>query len=704
VFGILAGGLALLLGLLFVLLIHGSRAAVLESTERLFGAAAREIEERLARHLAGAEEAVRDFETELRSGTVQPDDPLSVESALFAALLRRPDLAEATLTTGTLIGDEEGGAARLAEAGRGQISVARSPAGGIATRRVHQEEGGFVADVRDRAVGAGLLDAPLARAEGPPPEDPSRHLTFRTPASAPFRGRLLWSDLHRSALDADLPEERRRVVVAVQKAIETREGTFAGVLRVSLTADRLDRLTAIRIGRARGPDPHRIFLCDRDGRLIAPGGRLEETPNGLRVRADDVPADIARALAQPALAEPASEEAPRLVRFAGGGTNYLLALRLLPSTQDWVIGILVPEEYYLGDLAAMRRRLLAAALVLMTLIVAAGGAALRAVGRSLGQIVAEAGEVRSFHFAAASRRSVFREVREVLESLERAKTALRALGKYVPVDLVRELYEDGREPRLGGELREVSVMFTDVKDFTAFAEALPPDELASVMGDYFEAMTRAVHGSRGIVDKYIGDAVMALWNAPTRAPDHPLLACRTALACLEAERGLQATPAWAGRPRIATRVGLHRDVVMVGHFGAPDRINYTAMGDGVNLASRLEGLNKHYGTSIIASEAVVEVARDAFSFRLLDRVAVKGKAKGVRIYELLGSKGPRDPVFERYEHALAAYFARDFVEAATILEAQLGDGPSRALRERCEALRRSPPPEDWEGVFAFTAK
>jgi adenylate cyclase len=189
---------------------------------------------------------------------------------------------------------------------------------------------------------------------------------------------------------------------------------------------------------------------------------------------------------------------------------------------------------------------------------------------------------------------------------------------------------------------------------------------------------------------------MALWNAPTSAAEHARRACRAALGCREAVRGLD--------PRLATRFGLHRDPVMVGHFGAPDRMSYTAMGDGVNLASRLEGLNKRYGTSIIASETIFEAAREEFSFRLLDRVAVKGKAKGVRIYELLGPRGPAPAAVERYEGALALYFARRFDEAMAALAGCGDDRPSAALHERCATLARTPPPATWDGVWVFEEK
>src|SRR5258708_35025083 len=145
-------------------------------------------------------------------------------------------------------------------------------------------------------------------------------------------------------------------------------------------------------------------------------------------------------------------------------------------------------------------------------------------------------------------------------------------------------------------------------------------------------MTAVVRWAGGSVDKFIGDAVMAIWNAPTPRPGHARLACRAALGCIEATRALFASVAWAGLPVLRTRFGLHRDRVMVGHFGSPERLSYTALGDGANLAARLESLCKQYGVAVLASEAVEEEARAEVQFRLLDRGAVKGKTIGGRRY------------------------------------------------------------------------
>jgi adenylate cyclase len=313
--------------------------------------------------------------------------------------------------------------------------------------------------------------------------------------------------------------------------------------------------------------------------------------------------------------------------------------------------------------------------------------------------------VRGFDFSAGQPRTLFRDVELILESLERAKTIMRALGRYVPVELVRELFNANQEPVLGGRQQELSIMFTDIKGFTSLAEKVTPDELARKLGAYLEAMTNAVHAHSGVIDKFIGDAVMAMWNAPTPTPGHAEKACRAALACAEATARLYASPQWQGLPPLVTRFGIHKDTVMVGHFGAPDRMSFTALGDGVNLASRLESLCKQYDVTVLVSQAVVDEARHAFVFRGVDVVAVKGKSQGVRVYELLGPVGMAlPPEMAVHQAALGAYLQRDFARACQLLAPQLHDGPSRVLSERCSHLSMHPPPPGWDGVWVATSK
>ena len=715
VFGLSLLGLAAVLALLFYLVFQLSRETLIESSERIRDGASREIGERVTSFLATAPDAVEQFQQEIDQGLVDARDPYATEPALLTLLLSAGDITEITLTYGKKIGFAEDGALQLAATPRGQVSVVRglSDKGEARfwSRHIHQENGGFVSDRRECEAASRFSTLPLRRESGAVISDPTLHATFTTPAQQNFAGRLLWSDLHWSQLDADLPEAQRRVEVSVQQVVTDGAGEFLGVLRVGLLAQQLDRAVQLKLAAVGQADPHRIFICDLAGHLItrlSPSDRLEDLDGDLRVAPASLPPEIAGALENSSLRAVDEKRPSSSGHFHFGGQEFLTTFRALPGTQEWIVGIVVPRSYYLGGLSTIRDRLLAVSLGIMALLVAGGTFILRRVRRGLAQIVGESVTMNAFEFSPAPTVSSFRDVSDVLESLEKTKTAMRAMSKYVPVDLVRRLYRSKTEPVLGSELMEISIMFTDIKDFTTSAEQIAPNELAVALGRYLDVMVNIIQQeSGGTIDKFIGDGIMTFWNAPERVKEHARMACLAALRCREASHALSQSSDWQGLPSFETRFGLHQGKALVGHFGAHDRMNYTAMGDAVNLASRLEGLNKQYGTSIIASDRIVENARAHFDFRLLDLVAVKGKTDAIKIYELLGQTGAgsaRGETVRAYEAAFEAYVARNFREAIDLLAQNANDPPSAILLDRCRAFLETPPPADWQGVHVSMSK
>ncbi|HKA90374.1 MAG TPA: adenylate/guanylate cyclase domain-containing protein [Haliangiales bacterium] len=613
--------LGALLGGLVVLLSAATRDSVVAAGEALRGAAAAKLTAQLEGHFAEGGRAIGDIEADLLHGLAGPD-AASREASVFGAMLRHPILTEAALT------DDDG-----------QISVVRA-AGSLDTRWVHRDGDAWVADLRHRPPGGGLAAGAFAR-QGPA-EDPTAHLTYTTPREPRFAGRALWSDLAYLQMDAEVPERLRRKGVTVQKAIRDPAGRVLGVVRAGAETRVLDELSRARVNEDDPLDPHRVFVCDARGRLISriiptdvydtvnEDGAPDPDGDDVRVVTPPGPA-IAAALARPELRAVQAGK-PAAARFDAPGGPYLVTFSRI--SDYWVLGILATEAYYVGDLTAERNRLLGGIAAVVGLVLVVGFFALRRAGRDLGRIAAAARRMQRFDFAVAAPQSRFRDVAEVEESLEQANTALRALGKYVPVSLVRQLYAARREPMLGGELMEVTLLFTDIEGFTSTSEALPPETLARALGQYLGALSDAVAATGGTVDKFIGDSVMAFWNAPAPQPDHGRRACTAAIACLDAAERLYESPAWAGLPRWRTRVGVHTGRVVIGHFGAPDRLSYTAIGDAVNLAARLEGQNKEYGTSILVTESTVKAAGDGFAFRRVACVAVRGKTEAVEIYEL----------------------------------------------------------------------
>jgi len=685
------------LALLLALSLAGSRRGLVAASDELRRAAAERVTASIAAHLAEADRTVEDIDAEIATGLVSPRDRTAMQRLLYVEMVRHQGLTELAFTWAP-------------DVLRAQLELWRTAAPGapIELRRLSMNGERWIGETGGIVAGA---DVRWTAESSTPQTDPTAHDSYKTPAAERNHGRSVVSDLAYAQRDQALPEAEQRRIITVQRALTDGQGRVLGVVRAGVLSEYLDQLVHRRVAETDPADPHRVFICDTQGRLItrlAPDDTfrtLDENgkpdPEGdVRVVPQSVPPPIAAALAMPALRELAPGESVSGV-VAG---DQLVTLAALPQglSIGWVVGIVVPESYYLRDLLAQRRRLVLWSALVLVAIAIGGALALRALGRGLGHVTSQAERMRRFEFAAAPARSAFRDVTKTLESLERAKTALRAMGKYVPVELVRQLFAHNEEPVPGGAARDVTLLFTDIEGFTTLTETLPPQRLADALGHYLAAMTRAIHGEGGTVDKFIGDAVMALWNAPLDCADHPMRACRAVLACLRATRELYSSGAWDGLAPWHTRFGLHRGDVTVGHFGAPDRLSYTALGDGVNLAARLEGLNKQYGTTILVSAAVEQVARGSFTFRRIDRVAVKGKHVAVDVFELLESPAL---ALAPYESALEAYFARRFAEALALLEPLcVTDPPSRVLADRCRHLLVAPPPADWEGVFVAKEK
>jgi class 3 adenylate cyclase len=228
------------------------------------------------------------------------------------------------------------------------------------------------------------------------------------------------------------------------------------------------------------------------------------------------------------------------------------------------------------------------------------------------------------------------EVKALGDAMGGMRSALRLFSVYVPRDLVRKLMAEGAEAELGGERRRLTVMFSDVQGFTTMAERMDPEELMRITSTYFQALTDDLLDHHATIDKYIGDAVMAIWNAPKRDLAHAMHGCRGALHARALTLRLEQDFAARGWPRLHTRFGIHTGDAVVGNVGSSDRMAYTAIGGMVNLASRLEGMNKMYGTQILVSEATRIGAGSGFVFRPVDLVLAKGTQDPVEVHELVG--------------------------------------------------------------------
>ncbi|HEY1484396.1 MAG TPA: adenylate/guanylate cyclase domain-containing protein [Candidatus Acidoferrum sp.] len=305
--------------------------------------------------------------------------------------------------------------------------------------------------------------------------------------------------------------------------------------------------------------------------------------------------------------------------------------------------------------------------------------------------------------------------RALVEEKEKRKVRT-AFGQYLSPEVIRRLLLNPKlvEPRK----TEITVMFSDIRGFTTISEKLDAQELALFLNSYLSDMTKIVFSTQGTLDKYIGDAVMAFWGAPYEEPGHAIQACHASLAMMRRVHELQQKWQAEGKPKLDIGIGLNSGVASVGNMGSILRYGYTALGDAVNLSSRLEGLNKDYGTHILVNESTYTAAKDAgFLFRELDLIRVKGKLQPVMIYELCGvlsdlrQNGDFTATQERLQSFSAArtlYKQRNWSAAQsafqTLLDRWPNDGPSRAYWKRCQEYLFDEPPPAWDGVFTMDHK
>jgi len=292
---------------------------------------------------------------------------------------------------------------------------------------------------------------------------------------------------------------------------------------------------------------------------------------------------------------------------------------------------------------------------------------------------------------------------------EREKRRIRdTFQRYLAPSVVEEILKNPDKLKLGGEEKELTILFSDIRNFTSISETLSPTQLEQLLNEYFTAMTAVIFKNKGTLDKYMGDAIMAFFGAPLDQPEHHLRACFTAVGMVEKLNVLQQKWKIRGLPHLSIGIGINSGLMVVGNMGSDSLFDYTVIGDNVNLGSRLESLNKQYGTTIIISEFTYHYVKDAFTCRELDLVQVKGKEKAVTIYELVSKEGIssqwKESFLNHYEEGLKRYRERKWEKAveefSSALKASPNDVTTRLYIKRCEMFSENPPPDEWKGIFS----
>ncbi|KAH6588911.1 hypothetical protein BASA50_008478 [Batrachochytrium salamandrivorans] len=298
----------------------------------------------------------------------------------------------------------------------------------------------------------------------------------------------------------------------------------------------------------------------------------------------------------------------------------------------------------------------------------------------------------------------------VFDDISSERHAVMTLGRYMSPALAKQVMQDNGQ--LGGKRKKVSILFSDIRSFTTISEGMEPTDVVEILNHHFTDAVNAITDEQGILDKFIGDAVMAVFGVPFSGPEDAVHACNTALRMRDLlvlsnkERSAQ------GKTTIKIGIGINTGMVLSGNIGSTKRMEFSCIGDAVNLASRTEGLTKFYGVTILVTEFSLQETGDAFLVRELEPVIVTGRKTSVRMYELLGRKGDTLPesirnTMDLYALAYSHYKQRQFVEAADIFQQAIDsyeDGPSKILLTRCEQYMDKPPPPDWTTVYVAEGK
>ena len=375
------------------------------------------------------------------------------------------------------------------------------------------------------------------------------------------------------------------------------------------------------------------------------------------------------------------------------------------SDIDWISLIAIPSADLVAGISERTRWTGIAFLALILLTIPIVWRTAWGITRPVRELNIEMKQIARFEIEGTSGKpSRLTELNQMQNRMEGMRHALASFEKYVPSRVVRQLVTEDRVAVPGMDPATSCVYFSDVVGFTTIAEILAPEQLVMLGGEYLQEMSQQILDQFGIIDKFIGDAIMAFWIAEVDGSRVTARACRAAI---ESQKRLrQMRTDWQKRdlPQLKARIGLHTGPVLVGNIGSHNRLNYTVLGDTVNLASRLEGLNRLYGTEIIVSAEVVEIVSQEFHCRVLDHVAVKGRRQGGTIYQLVCEADQvtdtQKKVALQHEEALKSYQVGNFEQALLAFEEIQrefpDDPPSRALAERCRQFGKQPP-ENWSG-------
>ena len=450
--------------------------------------------------------------------------------------------------------------------------------------------------------------------------------------------------------DPSVNPDTRFPVISVGYPIIASNDEFIGFVGANITFDILARYLATH-----KTSPNSItFIMDHSGQIIA----HPDPASGIRtVQLKLVLANVADLADQAtALAGQAhlSSDADRLAfSLPATGEDYIAVFsRFPPSFQKpWEVAIVLPVDDFVGGLKQTNRNLAILIVALIVVEVLLIAIAAKRIAKPIERVSQEMQELQSLQFSPADApSSMIAEIFHLQQAANLMSNSLRSFAAFVPIGIVRQLVNTGRPLTISGESRFLTIFFSDLEDFSTVSERLSPEELVRQASSYFEIVVGALTQESATIDKFIGDSVMAFWGAPVEVSDQVYRACVGALRA--AHRVGRLNLEWARDGQMRVRIGLHCADVVVGNVGSSERLSYTVMGDGVNVASRLEGINKIFQTTICISDSVYNAVADRIIARPIQFASVKGRESKVMVYELIGIRDTTDPELSADSNAI----------------------------------------------------
>lgn len=515
----------------------------------------------------------------------------------------------------------------------------------------------------------------------------------------------IWTDVY-------IGNPGKRTLVACAVPLFSENGEFTGVIASSINLNKLSKEPFFNSGIS--------MIINQKGEIIAHpneaniGQNVDGLPKLIEVRelSDQTVTEAFRIRGQ--------QTAKERFLFEVNKCEYIALFKKIKNEgfTDWEYFMITPIDNFIGGVKITQRNSLLICLAILTLSILIIALLAKRIAMPIRNLSLQADRITNFDLSAIGEvKSGIKEIQKLQNSITRMRKSLASFARFVPSNLVKKLLDKGTEVKIGGSKRNITIFFSDIVNFSSISELYSAEKMIVQLSEYFEEMTEILNQNNGTVDKYIGDAIMAFWGAPQHDTNHSLHCCVSALLCQRRLLDLNRKWSYEKKPEFLMRIGIHTGEAIVGNIGSSERMNYTILGDSVNLTSRFVSINRVYGTNIIVSDTTVKSLQDNAIVRPLDIVAVKGKIEGVPVYELVALKNA-DPLVlpsndqikfcEEFTKGFRYYLEKRWDEAITIfnnLQLIFGkDEPCGMYIKRCEEFKKSPPPSNWDGVYHLKSK